>query len=172
MLLPPAGTDPAETTPESLTALTEALDAASPQTVELAMPTLELEPPALDLAPALDAAGLGGLYEAPDLSGISTTQGLVVSQALQQAYLSLDEAGTVAAAVTEIGAWRSSAAGAHRPRGPDDVDRPYLLRIAHTETSLPTVPGGRAQPAALIYRTPADPSARPPSPLTRASSRQ
>ncbi len=136
VLLPPAGTDPAEATPETLAALTEALDAASPQTVELAMPTLELEPPVLDLGPALDAAGLGGLYEAPDLSGISTTQELAVSQAFQQAYLSLDEEGTVAAAVTEVGMAASSA------QVPEltvrmTVDRPYLLRLAHTETGLP-----------------------------------
>ncbi|GHH75451.1 serpin family protein [Promicromonospora soli] len=136
VLLPPAGTDPSEVTPGQLTALIQALDAEEPQTVELAMPTLELEPPILDLAPTLEEAGLGGLYEAPDLSGISTTQSLFLSQAMQQAYLSLDEEGTVAAAVTELGMAESAAA-------PDEsavqmtVDRPYLLRIAHTETELP-----------------------------------
>jgi serine protease inhibitor len=127
VLLPPAGTDPAEITPATLTALTGALDAGTP--------TLELEPPTLDLAPALDEAGLSGLYDGPDLSGISTTEPLQVSQVLQQAYLSLDEDGTVAAAVTEIGVETSGAAPGPAAV-PMHVDRPYLLRIAHTETGL------------------------------------
>jgi serine protease inhibitor len=136
VLLPPAGTDPSTIAPETLTALTEALDAETPRIVDLAMPTLELEPPTLDLAPALEEAGLGGLYEAPDLSGITTTEQLRVSQAMQQAYLSLDEAGTVAAAVTEIAA-EATGAMPTDPAVRMDVDRPYLLRIAHTETKLP-----------------------------------
>jgi serine protease inhibitor len=136
VLLPPVGTDPSTIAPETLTALTDALDAETPVLVDLAMPTLVLEPPILDLAPALDEAGLGGLYEAPDLSGITTSEQLRVSQAMQQAYLSLDEAGTVAAAVTEIAAEASAALPAE-PAVRMRVDRPYLLRIAHTETELP-----------------------------------
>ncbi|GAA2219682.1 hypothetical protein GCM10010413_07950 [Promicromonospora sukumoe] len=136
VLLPPAGTDPADVDPGTLTALTTALDDAAPQVVELAMPTLELEPPTLDLAPALEQAGLGGLFDAPDLSGISTAEQLRVSQVLQQAYLSLDEEGTVAAAVTEIAAETTSAMP-EEPAVRMTVDRPYLLRIAHTETRLP-----------------------------------
>lgn len=131
----PDSTDPADVTPETLTALTTALDTAPEQTVGITMPTLELDPPVLDLAPALDEASLGGLYDAPDLSGISTTQDLAVSQAVQQAYLSLDEGGTVAAAVTEVGV-RETSAGPTEPAVRMTVDRPYLLRIAHTETSL------------------------------------
>ncbi|MFD7311277.1 serpin family protein [Promicromonospora sp. NPDC059942] len=136
VLLPPEDTDPADVAPGTLTALTTALDDAAPRLVELAMPTLELEPPTLDLAPALDEAGLGGLYDAPDLTGISTAEQLRVSQAMQQAYLRLDEDGTVAAAVTEIGV-ATSGAPAGGPAVRMTVDRPYLLRIAHTETHLP-----------------------------------
>lgn len=136
VLLPPAGTDPADVPPGTLSALTTTLDEAAPQAVELAMPTLELEPPTLDLAPALEQAGLGGLFDAPDLSGISTAEQLRVSQVLQQAYMNLDEEGTVAAAVTEIGAEATSAMP-EEPAVRMTVDRPYLLRIAHTETHLP-----------------------------------
>lgn len=136
VLLPPEGTDPADVAPGTLTALTTALDDAAPRLVELAMPTLELEPPTLDLAPALAEAGLGGLYDAPDLTGISTAEQLRVSQVMQQAYLRLDEDGTVAAAVTEIGV-ETSGAPAGGPAVRMTVDRPYLLRIAHTETHLP-----------------------------------
>lgn len=136
VLLPPDGTDPADVSPGTLTALTAALDAETPRLVDLAMPSLELEPPTLDLAPALEEAGLGGLYDAPDLTGITTTENLQVSQVMQQAYLSLDEAGTVAAAVTEI-AMEASGAAPTDPAVTMRVDRPYLLRIAHTETKLP-----------------------------------
>lgn len=135
VLLPPDGTDPTDVTPDTLSALTTALDAGTPRLVDLAMPTLELEPPTLDLAPALDEAGLGGLYDTPDLTGITTVENLQVSQVMQQAYLSLDEAGTVAAAVTEI-ATGTSAMPAD-PAVAMHVDRPYLLRIAHTESQLP-----------------------------------
>jgi serine protease inhibitor len=136
VLLPPAGTDPAEISSETLESLTTALDDAPARAVELAMPTLELEPPTLDLAPALDEAGLGGLYDGPDLSGITTTEPLQVSQVWQQAYLRLEEDGTVAAAVTEIGV-ETSGAIPTEPAARMIVDRPYLLRIAHTETALP-----------------------------------
>jgi serine protease inhibitor len=136
VLLPPDGTDPADVSRGTLTALTTALDAETPRPVDLTMPSLELEPPTLDLAPALEEAGLGGLYDAPDLTGITSSNNLKVSQAMQQAYLSLDEAGTVAAAVTEI-ALAESAAVPTDPAVTMQVDRPYLLRIAHTETKLP-----------------------------------
>ncbi|GAA1865889.1 serpin family protein [Myceligenerans crystallogenes] len=134
VLLPPDGTDPADVPAETLTELTTALDVAEPQQVDLTMPTLKLEPPSLDLGPALEDAGLGGLYDAPDLSGISA-EPLVLGGAHQQAYLRLDEEGTVAAAVTELGV-EAGAAPSDDPV-PMDVNRPYLLRIAHTETALP-----------------------------------
>ncbi|MEU4387915.1 serpin family protein [Promicromonospora sp. NPDC023805] len=136
ILLPPVGTDPADVTPDTLTDLAAALDTATPRPVDLMMPTLELDPPTLDLAPALEEAGLGGLYDAPDLTGITNIANLQVSQVMQQAYLSLDEAGTVAAAVTEIAAETTGAMPTEIPVWMP-VDRPYLLRIAHTETKLP-----------------------------------
>lgn len=136
VLLPPAGTDPTEVSPETLATLTDGLDTAGRRTVELTMPTLELEPPTLDLAPALAEAGLEGLYDSPDLTGITTAEPLRLSQAFQQAYLSLDEEGTVAAAVTELGLEATSGMP-EEPAVRMVVDRPYLLRIAHTETGLP-----------------------------------
>lgn len=135
VLLPPIGTDPADVAPEALAALTRALDGATPRAVELSMPTLEIEPPALDVAPALERAGLGGLFDSPDLSGVTTTESLRVSQAVQQSYLRLDEEGTVAAAVTELAAEASGVMPVESVRML--VDRPYLLRVAHTETGLP-----------------------------------
>lgn len=136
VLLPPPGTDPAQVSDSTLAELTSALDAAEPRPVDLAMPTLELEPPTLDLLPALADAGLGGLSEEPDLTGITTSEPLRVSQAWQQAYLRLDEEGTVAAAVTEMGAEVSAAIPLDDPVEMT-VDRPYLLQITHSDTALP-----------------------------------
>ncbi|MDQ3383925.1 MAG: hypothetical protein M3519_09115, partial [Actinomycetota bacterium] len=67
-----------------------------------------------------------------DLSGMSPS-GLFVSQAAQQATLTVDEEGTVAVAVTEIAGDESAV------QPPDDlvqmhVDRPFVIRIAHTPT--------------------------------------
>lgn len=135
VLLPPLGTDPASIGPDFKSELTQALDDADPILVNLAIPKLDVEPEALDLTPALEGTGLGELFQDPDLSGISDVE-LALGQAVQQATLTVDEAGTVAAAVTELGMVEMSA-----PLPTDSVemrvDRPFLLSISHTDTSWP-----------------------------------
>lgn len=139
LILPPEGTDPAEVPVEVLTALrtgdgaTQVVTEGDGTLVIVSVPVLDLAPDVLDLHEALDAVGLGELYDVPDLSGITTTEPLFVSQAFQQARLRLDEEGTVAAAVTEIGA---EAGSAQLPGEEVEVrlDRPFLLRIAHVRT--------------------------------------
>lgn len=63
-------------------------------------------------------------------------ENLFLGQAFQQAVLLVDEDGTGAAAVTELGVEAVSA-----PVSQSDVelhlDRPFLLTIDHTETSWP-----------------------------------
>lgn len=137
VLLPPPGTDPATVTAERHAALREALDAAAPVPVDLTMPTLDVpaaEP--MDLTPALTDLGLGGLFlpmPTPDLSGISD-QDLYVSQAWQQSVLQVDADGTVAAAVTEIGAEvASGGVGTIEPLVLR-VDRPYVFSVGHSDT--------------------------------------
>ncbi|MFF2268053.1 serpin family protein [Cellulosimicrobium cellulans] len=136
VVLPPEGTDPASITPARTAALREALDAATPQRVALTMPTLDVPVErATDLRPALAAAGLGGLFDRvdpPDLGGISD-EALYVSQAKQQAMLQVDAEGTVAAAVTELGAQAMSSEVEILPLT-FRVDRPYLFAVSHTET--------------------------------------
>ncbi|MFB8228204.1 serpin family protein [Cellulosimicrobium sp. NPDC055967] len=136
VVLPPEGTDPATITPARTTALRVALDAATPQRVALTMPTLDIPVErATDLLPALTAAGLGGLFDPvdpPDLRGISN-EDLFVSQAKQQAMLQVDAEGTVAAAVTEIGALAMSSEAEIVPLS-FRVDRPYLFSVSHTDT--------------------------------------
>ncbi|MCO7275043.1 serpin family protein [Cellulosimicrobium cellulans] len=139
VVLPPEGTDPATSTPTRTATLREALDAAAPQRVALTMPTLDIPVErATDLRPALAAAGLGGLFDpvdSPDLGGISD-EDLFVSQAKQQAMLQVDAEGTVAAAVTELGAQAMSSEVEVVPVT-FRVDRPYLFSVSHTETGWP-----------------------------------
>ncbi|WP_454300548.1 serpin family protein [Salana multivorans] len=140
LVLPPDGVDPADAPLEVLTArrtgdgATQVVTSDDPTIVVVSVPVLDLEPETLDLEPVLESVGLGELYGTPDLSGITTTEPLFVSQAFQQARLKLDQEGTVAAAVTEIGA---EAGAAPMPEEEVEVrfDRPFLIRLAHEETS-------------------------------------
>lgn len=133
--LPPLGSDPAEITEELQAQLGGGLKASDPVLVDLLLPSVDIEAESLDLQPALETVGLGELFVGPNLSGISDLD-LFLAQAVQQAVLTIDEAGTVAAAVTELAMEESSA-----PLVEDairfQVDRPYLLSIAHTDTSWP-----------------------------------
>lgn len=131
IILPPAGTDPATIDPDLLTSLTRALDSAMPVSARVTMPTLDLasEIDLMDFArqhlPSLPDALLA------DLSRISPEE-LALGQAVQQAVLQVDEDGTVAAAVTEVGIIAISTG----PEPEVDVraDRPHLIRISDTTT--------------------------------------
>ncbi len=134
VLLPPQGTDPAQATPELLAEVSAALDAAAPELIDLTLPTLDIGPDTLNLLDVLPAIGAPVLCaDAPDLSGMGPGD-LCVLQAVQQAVLQVDEDGTVAAAVTEIGVGE---AAAPVPDHQLHFDRPFLLTISHTETAWP-----------------------------------
>lgn len=134
VLLPPEGTDPADVTPELLATVSAALDAATAQMVMISLPTLEIGPNTLDLLKILPALGAPVLcQDGPDLSGMGPGD-LCVLQAAQQAVLKVHEAGTVAAAVTEIAVGETSAP---MPEQELSFDRPYLFTISHTETDWP-----------------------------------
>lgn len=132
VIFPAEGAGPDDLDPELLAELTAALRSASEdRPVHVTMPKvdvrtttdllalLEREVPSL---PTLDA----------DLSGISD-EPLLVSQAKQQAALAVDENGTIAAAVTELGIM---AGAAPDPTEPVElvVDRPFLFRIGEAQT--------------------------------------
>lgn len=136
LLLPPVGTDPATAPADLLARLAAALDGAEEEQVDLTLPTLDIAPRPLDLTRTLVDAGAGGVMCAnpgADLGGIGP-ESLCVSQAVQQATLTLDEEGTVAAAVTEIGMAGTSAP---LPAPELHFDRPFLMVVAHAETSWP-----------------------------------
>jgi serine protease inhibitor len=142
VILPPEGSaaaaDPAVADPATVAALSAALDAQTPVDVLLALPKLDLTT-SLDLLPALDAMGLGALTspQTAELDGllIDPPAPPYVAQAVQQGVLQVDEDGTRAAAVTEIGV----AAGAAPPQDPITmtVDRPYLFAITDGATGWP-----------------------------------
>ena len=137
VVLPETGTGPAELDGGTWAQASAALDevaggagsgeagsAGSPSAgtlVRLGLPKLDLTPPTRDLLPLLDDLGLalGPL----DLMG----KDLQVGQVAQQTRLIVDEEGTVAAAVTEVGL----AATAAPAVSPVEflVDRPYVLRL-------------------------------------------
>lgn len=134
VLLPPDGTDPATVSADLLERIAGALDAAAPSMMMLSLPTLDIGPEKLDLMDVLPAIGAPvRCADAPDLSGIGPGD-LCVLQAAQQAVLKVDEEGTVAAAVTEIGVGESAAP---MPERELRFDRPYLFTVVHDETGWP-----------------------------------
>ena len=137
VILPPGGSDPLAEGPEAVAARVEslkaALEAAAAEETVVQLPVLELSnTPALE--PALERAGLGAIFtgDGNPFAAISAAEQLFVSQASQQGVLIMNEEGTTAAAVTELGMEATSAPGGE-PRE-FIVDRPYLLTISQNET--------------------------------------
>lgn len=142
VILPPAGSaeaaDPSSADPQQVADLVAALDTQEVSDVVVAMPTVDLTT-SVDLLPVLTDLGLGALLAA-DTAGLD---GMLVDppgppyvgQAVQQAVLRVDEEGTRAAAVTEIGMMAGSAP-AQEPIVMT-VDRPYLVAITDVRTGWP-----------------------------------
>ena len=103
-----------------------------PTMVQLALPRWEAAT-VVELTPALGALGIVDLFDATavDLTGIAPG-GLFVSYVAHQANVTVDEAGTEAAAATAV-------VGGVTGGGPDrqaslTVDRPFLYLIADDST--------------------------------------
>lgn len=149
LALPPAGVDPTDADAATLAALWAGGEAVPNEAVRVlvSLPALDLEARPLDLTKALTAVGLGELFAEPDLSGITTAERLRVDQSVQQARLTVNESGTVAAAVTEIGVGTTAA-----PQELQTVevrfDRPFLVRVAHADTGLTLFLAAVRDPAA------------------------
>ncbi|SNS60230.1 Serpin (serine protease inhibitor) [Micrococcales bacterium KH10] len=142
VLLPPQGTDPAQAMPSLLAEAKAKLNQNEPVEIAVSLPKVDIK----DAAP-LDLIG-SGVFEqlgiastlctsgAADLSGIALAPGeLCLEQAMQQAVLQIDEAGTVAAAVTELGVGVTSAP--MPPANEVHFDRPFLFTINHDESGWP-----------------------------------
>jgi serpin B len=129
VVLPPEGTAPTDLTAAVLEEILAGLE-TEPTGLLLRMPTVEarstldLLPFLADRAPSSLQGGFGGITDQP----------LWISQVVQQGVLVIDEEGTLAAAVTEMGM-----AGSAPMEPPLElvVDRPYLVRIADGRTGWP-----------------------------------
>lgn len=128
-VLPPEGTLPTSITPKGLSALEEALEEAE---VGISVPKLDLKSTA-ELNDPLQRAGLTSVFaqSPPALTYISKSEDLAVSIVVQQGRFRLDEEGTVAAALTEIGIEATGAPAA--PPHTFFADRPHMIIIKDQE---------------------------------------
>ncbi|CAB3368739.1 Hypothetical predicted protein [Cloeon dipterum] len=69
--------------------------------IDVFLPKFKIES-TIDLEPYLREMGLADIFEMPDLSGISATENLKVSKAIQKAVIEVNEEGTVASSSTGI----------------------------------------------------------------------
>ncbi|MBF0697526.1 serpin family protein [Actinomyces bowdenii] len=139
VILPQKGTLPAQMDAASWAQASAALDEAPLVDVELSLPKADLTTGAMDLVEVitglgLDPAGLDRI--APDLK---------IDQIVQQVRLTMDEEGTVAAALTEAGVAVLSA-----PLPPNvtfTVDRPYVLRLRDLVSGITLLEAAVMNPA-------------------------
>mgnify|MGYP001673526108 CR=1 FL=1 len=123
-VISPAGL-PASTWGEATAALTAA---TAEQQVALKLPKLDLASGVMDLLPVLTAMGV-------DLGSLDhIAEGIDATRAAQQVRLIVDEEGTVAAALTEIGIEASAVDESDAVEF--TVDHPYVLRLRDLSTGL------------------------------------
>ncbi|NDK30954.1 serpin family protein [Nesterenkonia haasae] len=133
VVLPPEGSAPTDFTDQDWAAVDAAFASQERTMVELALPAVDLQT-GEDLVALLQDLGGPETVAGNDLSLIDPA--VEIDQLAHQAVLTVDEEGTVAAAVTEIAGVTSA------PVDPPEavemtVDRPFALRIVHEETNWP-----------------------------------
>ena len=99
-----------------------------------------------DLIPFLQYLGLAGNIDLPTMTNANPVD---ITQAVQQAIMLVDEEGTVASAVTEVGGLAGAAPGTI-PEQPIDIiaDRPFHLVIGDVATGTPLFLSRISDPAA------------------------
>ena len=148
IILPDAVASPADLPPSTWGAATRALNRAErlPRgdfDVIVGLPRLDLNPGAVDLIPLLEELGIGiwGL----ELSHIAP--GLLLEQAFQQTRLLVDEAGTVAASLTEAAFMRGAVHAAPRRTKRFICDRPFVLRVVDLDSGAAVFEAAVLDPA-------------------------
>ncbi len=108
------------------TRLDQILAAMESSLLALALPTFEIRS-SYSLVDALSSMGMPSAFDSTaDFSGMDGTRTLFISKAVHQAFVSVDEAGTEAAAATAI----VTALGARQMEPLEvSVDRPFLFAI-------------------------------------------
>jgi len=131
ILLPDSGWFSEIETGLSSAFLSDALAGLTMQNLALRMPRFETST-ALDLSTALQAMGMTDAFsKAADFSGMDGTRELYISAALHKAFVSVDEAGTEAAAATAV--VMSLKAAMVSPQEVS-IDRPFLFLIRDNPT--------------------------------------
>ena len=148
IVLPDAVASPADLPPSTWGAATRALNRAErlPRgdfDVIVGLPRLDLNPGAVDLIPLLEELGIG--VRGLELSHIAP--GLLLEQAFQQTRLLVDEAGTVAAALTEAAFMRGAAHAAPRRTKRFICDHPYVLRVVDLDSGAAVFEAAVLDPA-------------------------
>ena len=145
VVLPRRRTSPADLPPATWAQASAALDqaAAGPDQneVKIVLPKLDLTSGPTELLEMLKALGL----DTSSLDGIAL--GLSISQVVQQVRLLVDEEGTVAAALTEVGITAGAALGQSKPID-FVVDHPYVLRLRDLATGTTLVQAAIMDPTA------------------------
>lgn len=127
---------------ERLAEVARALDAANPEDIDLALPTWDHKSH-FDVRAILEQLGLEKtLNTTRDFDAIQ--QGLMITQAAQDANITVAEKGTVAAAVTQINGMATSVPP--EPARSISFDRPFHYQIVHVGTRLPLFMGKVADP--------------------------
>ena len=144
VLIPDA--DPGQVTPTMLKQAVSQLCRPNETTglVRVGLPKLRLTTKK-DLIPFLQYLGLAGNIDLPTMTNANPVD---ITQAVQQAIMLVDEEGTVASAVTEVGGL--AAAPGTIPEQPIDIiaDRPFYLVIGDVETGTPLFLSRISDPAA------------------------
>ncbi|MGK3956308.1 serpin family protein [Arthrobacter sp. R4] len=127
---------------DRLAEVARALDAANPEDVDLALPAWDHKSH-FDVRAILEQLGLEKtLNTTRDFDAIQ--QGLMITQAAQDANITVAEKGTVAAAVTQINGMATSVPP--EPARSISFDRPFHYQIVHVGTGLPLFMGKVADP--------------------------
>ena len=127
---------------DRLAEVARALDAADPEDVELALPTWDHKSH-FDVRAILERLGLAKtLTTTSDFDAIQP--GLMITQAAQDANITVAEKGTVAAALTQINGMATSVGP--QPARSISFDRPFHYQIVHVGTGLPLFMGKVADP--------------------------
>jgi len=113
------------------------------QDVHLTMPKFTYESQ-FSLKETLAAMGMPAAFGAADFSGMDGTRSLFIGDVIHKAYVSVDEAGTEAAAATAVIMDR----GAPAPPKEVTVDRPFVFMIRDIETEAILFLGHVTDPSA------------------------
>jgi serpin B len=130
-------------TPANLAAWSAAV---SPQNVELSLPQFTMQT-STNLAQVLPEMGMTAAFDpnTADFSGISQQQRLVIDQAVQKAYVKVDDQGTEAAAATGISVVPTVMIGGTPIVF--DADHPFYVAIQDVKTGATVFSGAMVQPS-------------------------